>query len=260
MCKKKMIKGKKKSNKNKTKQRTVAIDSCRRTSNPDFNFMERRKGIKCGRWVCYKTHFRGAYLFFFLFCKSHLSFTKHFIYRSSRKQECFLVSFFVFKDKFHLPSNMDMKILQNEDLCYFQNSGIDQCCHISIFNFSFSIDGLSLYVLHGDFMFSVILQRSLLTILHTHLKKKKRCGFCLRKARVPDTNSIISRFDVRVKISNWELLNSKKALKFMSLTEYREYHCFFKTTKNVRSKSHIYQIRLRINFEKSGALYMWNLK
>lgn len=85
-----------------------------------------------------------------------------------------MVSFFVFKDKFHVPSNMDMKILQNEDLCYFQNSGIDQCCHISIFNFSFSIDGLSLYVLHGDFMFSVILQRSLLTILHTHLKKKKK--------------------------------------------------------------------------------------
>lgn len=76
--------------------------------------------------------------------------------------------FWFFKDKFHLPSNMDMKILQNEDLCYFQNSGIDQCCHISIFNFSFSIDGLSLYVLRGDFMFSVILQRSLLTILHTH--------------------------------------------------------------------------------------------
>lgn len=74
----------------------MAIDSCRRTSNPDFNFMERRKGIKCGRWVCYKTHFRGAYLFFFLFCKSHLSFTKHFIYLSSRKQECFLFLFFVF--------------------------------------------------------------------------------------------------------------------------------------------------------------------
>lgn len=70
MCKKKMIKEKKKSNKNKTKQRTVAIDSCRRTSNPDFNFMERRKGIKCGRWVCYKTHFRGAYLFFFYFAKA----------------------------------------------------------------------------------------------------------------------------------------------------------------------------------------------
>lgn len=62
------------------------------------------------------------------------------------------------------------------------------------------------------------------------------------------------------KKSNWKLLNSKQALKFMSLTEYREYHCFFKTTKkNVRSKLHIYQIRLRINFEKSGTLYMWNL-
>lgn len=24
------------------------------------------------------------------------------------------------KDKFHLPSSMDMKILQNEDLCYFK--------------------------------------------------------------------------------------------------------------------------------------------
>lgn len=35
------------------------------------------------------------------------------------------------KDKFHLPSDMDMKILQNEDLCYFKISGIDQCCHIS---------------------------------------------------------------------------------------------------------------------------------
>lgn len=91
---------------------------------------------------------------------------------SSRKQEFKTGMFFgfvlFFKDKFYLPSNMDMKILQNEDLCYFQNSGIDQCCHISIFNFSFSVDGLSLYVLRGDFMFSVILRRSLLTILHTH--------------------------------------------------------------------------------------------
>lgn len=31
------------------KQRTVAIDSCRRTSNPYVNFMEKWKGIKCGR-------------------------------------------------------------------------------------------------------------------------------------------------------------------------------------------------------------------
>lgn len=128
-------------------------------------------------------------------------------------------------------------------------------CHISIFDFSFSVDRLSLYVSSCDFITSVILQCSLLTILHTH----KRCGFCLRKARVPDTNSIISWFNVCVKKSNWKLLNSKQALKFMSLTEYRKYHCFFKTTKNVRSKLHIYQIRLRINFEKSGALYMWNL-
>lgn len=146
------------------KQRTVAIDSCRRTSNPDFNFMERRKGIKCGRWVCYKTHFRGAYLFFFYFAKATCRLQSiSFIWVQGNRNV-----FWFFKDKFHLPSNMDMKILQNEDLCYFQNSGIDQCCHISIFNFSFSIDGLSLYVLRGDFMFSVILQRSLLTILHTH--------------------------------------------------------------------------------------------
>lgn len=155
---------------------------------------------------------------------------------------------------------MDMKILQNEDLCYFQNSGIDQCCHISIFNFSFSIDGLSVCVTWWFYVFCNTATQFTHYLAHSLKKKKRRCGFCLRKARVPDTNSIISRFDVRVKISNWELLNSKKALKFMSLTEYREYHCFFKTTKNVRSKSHIYQIRLRINFEKSGALYMWNLK
>lgn len=43
------------------------------------------------------------------------------------------------KDKFHLPSNMDMKILQNEDLCYFQNSGIDQCCVILQFLISLSV-------------------------------------------------------------------------------------------------------------------------
>lgn len=35
--------------KGEKKQRTVAIDSCRRTSNPYVNFMEKWKGIKCGR-------------------------------------------------------------------------------------------------------------------------------------------------------------------------------------------------------------------
>lgn len=37
------------------------------------------------------------------------------------------------------------------------------------------------------YVFTLCKRRSLLTLLHTH----KRCGFCLRKARVPDTNSII---------------------------------------------------------------------
>lgn len=57
------------------------------------------------------------------------------------------------KDKFHLPSNMDMKILQNEDLCYFKNSGIDQCCVIfQTFNFSLIVDRISLYVSSRDFL------------------------------------------------------------------------------------------------------------
>lgn len=85
-----------------------------------------------------------------------------------------------------------MEILQNEDLCYFKNSGIDQCCVISIFKFSFSVDRLSLYVLSCDFMFPV---SDAVCSLSCTLK---RCGFCLRKARVPDTNSIISRFNVCV--------------------------------------------------------------
>lgn len=135
------------------------------------------------------------------------------------------------KDKFHLPSNMDMKILQNEDLCYFKNSGIDQCCHISILSFSFSVDRLSFVCIDLCFYVSCK-RRSLLTILHTQKGKKiKRCGFCLRKARVPDTNSIISSLMfVWGRKSKRKQLNSKQALKVMSWTEYREYHCFFKTT------------------------------
>lgn len=119
------------------------------------------------------------------------------------------------KDKFNLPSKMDMKILQNEDLCYFQNSGIDQCCVIFQFLISlFSVDRLSLYVSSCDFITSVILQCSLLTILHTH----KRCGFCLRKARVPDTNSIISRFNVCVK------KKQLKTIKLQASTEVYEFN------------------------------------
>lgn len=50
-----------------------------------------------------------------------------------------------------------MTFLQNEDLCYFKNSGIDQCCHISIFKFSFSVDRLSIcmYSVNCDVMFPV---------------------------------------------------------------------------------------------------------
>lgn len=110
---------------------------------------------------------------------------------------------------------MDMKILQNEDLCYFQNSGIDQCCVIFQFLISlFSVDRLSLYVSSCDFITSVILQCSLLTILHTH----KRCGFCLRKARVPDTNSIISRFNVCVE------KKQLKTIKLQASTEVYEFN------------------------------------
>lgn len=54
---------------------------------------------------------------------------KHFI-RLKFTEIGLYITGMLLKDKFHLPSTMDMKILQNEDLCYFQNSGIDQCCHI----------------------------------------------------------------------------------------------------------------------------------
>lgn len=79
-----------------------------------------------------------------------------------------------------------------------KNSGIDQCCHIWIFNFC--VDGLSVFV---NCMFLLSVSNSLLTILHTH----KRCGFCLRKARVPVTNSIIFMFFVFV---NKATLNPKQ--------------------------------------------------
>lgn len=73
------------------------------------------------------------------------------------------------KKKNHLPSNMDMKILQNEDLCYFQNSGIDQCC--VIFQFLISLSVLTDYLcmlLICDIIFFVCVfckLRSLLTYL-----------------------------------------------------------------------------------------------
>lgn len=46
---KKNLQNLKKKKKEEEKQRTVAIDSCRRTSNPYVNFMWKWKGIKCGR-------------------------------------------------------------------------------------------------------------------------------------------------------------------------------------------------------------------
>lgn len=55
-------------------------------------------------------------------------------------------------------------------LCYFKNSGIDQCCQISVIHFSLSVNRLSL----NDSWFYVCKQRSLLTILHTQQKKKKK--------------------------------------------------------------------------------------
>lgn len=95
-----------------------------------------------------------------------------------------------------------MKILQNEDLCYLRTLGlISVVSYFNFFDFSISVDRLSLYVLSCDF-YVFCKRRNLLTILHTQkkekVKKKTRCGFCLRKARVPDTNSIISRFNVCV--------------------------------------------------------------
>lgn len=139
---------------------------------------------------------------------------KHFICLEFKDIEIYNSN--VWEKKKNLPSKMDIKILQNEDLCYFKNSGIDQCCHIWIFNLY--VVGLSVFVI-CMFLFSV--SNSLLTILHTH----KRCGFCLRKARVPDTNSIIFMF---------LCLCGKKATENSSerwRMDRIQYHCLFETKR-----------------------------
>lgn len=106
---------------------------------------------------------------------------------------------------------------------------------VVIFGFDLYVDGLSVFV---NCMFLLSVSNSLLTILHTH----KRCGFCLRKARVPDTNSIIFMFLCLCKKSNWKTP--------ASAGEWTKYSTIVCLKQNVCSKLHIYQIRLRINFEK----------
>lgn len=103
----------------KKTKRTVAIDSCRRTSNPYVNFMEKMLRDKSVGGEFVTTHFRGAYLFCSCFLQKPPVVYKHFIYLKFKEIEIYNRNVEEKMDKFHLPSNMDMEILQNEDLCYF---------------------------------------------------------------------------------------------------------------------------------------------
>lgn len=133
ICKKgkKLTKKIQKQENGEKKQRPVAIDSCRRTSDPCVNFMCKWKVITWEMSLL-QDSFQRCLSFLFSFCKSHLSFTSISCLKF-KEIDIYNRNVVWKKDKFHLPSNMDMKILQNEDVCYFQNSGIDQCCHTSIF-------------------------------------------------------------------------------------------------------------------------------
>lgn len=144
------------------------------------------KGGSVRRWVCYKTHFRGAYLFsVFGFCKNHLSFTSISFVWCSKNQD----------------STTGM-LLQKGQISSSINHGYGKSCKLKIYA-SFRTLGLISVVIFKMFIFNpfsdylyvcvkliwcfpVRLWHSLLTILHTH----KRCGLCLRKARVPDTDLI----------------------------------------------------------------------
>lgn len=72
------------------------------------------------------------------------------------------------------------------------------------------------------YVFTLCKRRSLLTLLHTH----KRCGFCLRKARVPDTNSIIFIVFYVCVEKKKASGNSKRALE---VGQNIEYHCLSET-------------------------------
>lgn len=110
--------------------RIVAIDS--RTSNPYVHFMEKWKGIMWGdEFVTGLISEVPIFFFFLFFCKAtcrlqtfHLSEVEEKgIYKKCWKRQI----------PSSIKKNMNIKqTLQNEDLCYFQNSGIDQ---LSYFNF-----------------------------------------------------------------------------------------------------------------------------
>lgn len=129
----------------------MAIDSCRRTSNPD---KEKLKGMKCAK-VSLLQLISEVPIFFLslVFAKTtcrlqafHLKFNETGLWnRNVSKRTNFI---------FH--QLWTCQILLNEDLCYFQNSGIDQCCVMFLsfcFVLLFSVT-IFLCVLSCDLMFS----------------------------------------------------------------------------------------------------------
>lgn len=117
--------------------RTVAIDSCR-TSNPYVNFMENWKGMTLGRWVCYKTLFRGAYLLCSYFAKPPVVY-KHFICLKLKengvhKQECWKQQT---NSIFH---QMNMKTCKMKIYATFRTLGLISVVSYFYFDFSFNVE------------------------------------------------------------------------------------------------------------------------
>lgn len=142
------------------------------------------------------------------------------------------------------------KSCKRKFLCYFQNSGIDPCRVMLQCSFVFLSHRVHRLSVCTQLWLCVFPVSTVLCLLSCTLIKD--VDFCLRKARVPDPNSFICSFNV--------YMEKKKQLKTMKLqesteglTEYNEpLFSFFLWLKfnDVRSNLHIYQIRLRINFEK----------
>lgn len=156
-----------------------------------------------------------------------------------------------------------MEILQNEDfMLLFKNSGIDQCCVIfQRFISPVGVDGPSLFVTSCDFMFVSDAVCSLSCTLgkkkNQQKKKKKDVDFVSGRPgfQIPTPSSL--GFNVCVKENK-----TKKATenKLHASTEDNE---FIKRTEGLQlflsnsngkkkfvASFYIYQIRLRINFEK----------
>lgn len=193
--------------------------------------MERVKD-KTSDWaLASRAHFRGAYLFgllafvlfslkfnslmlsffFFFLCKAtdslqtlcfflefrkkrekKISNTKELNHGNVGKKKKKRTNASIFKEKKKCNTS------QNEDLlCYFQNSGIEQCCLVlfnllcSVFNVDF-MDYLKPVCFMFDYIFSFIEKQTKKRkekkkdIIAHYLAHTRKSGSCLRKARVPE--------------------------------------------------------------------------